>query len=133
MAKFKVMIGLLALTTVAVAQNFEQQVPQLRLQEFQQVEFGTIGQGSNLKRFQMSVPNLKLQVPKQYTGNDRAKIYSLFSELKQACPECTTGGTIGGDTVTGGNTEGNYTILFPINTAVTIPKTEYGELGALLI
>lgn len=136
MLKYKVIIAALALTTAASAQNFEQQLPQVQMQELQQLDVGGINQRFNLQRFQVEISNLDLKVPSQYTGDDRTRIFSLLSELKQACPECSTGGTIGGGTIIGGNTGGTGIPLFPIRggnsggliPTVTITKAEHDEL-----
>lgn len=136
MSKYKIVIAALALTTAASAQNFEQQLPQVRMQQLQQLNLGGINQRFNPQRFQVKISDWYLKVPNQYTGDDRTRIFSLLSELKQACPECSTVGTIGGGTILGGNTGGTGTPLFPVGggnsggliPTVTITKIEYDEL-----
>ncbi len=134
MSKYKLMIAALAVNAVASAQNLEQQLPQM--QELQQLSRGGINHSFNPQRYQLDISNLELKVPSQYNEHDRTKVLSLLTELKQACPACSTGITIGGGTVIGGNTDGTGTPLFPIqrgnigglNPLVTITKTEYDEL-----
>jgi len=134
MVKYKLMIGLLSMTTVAVAQVFEQQVPQVKLHELQQLELETTNQRFNLQRISADALNLELRVPSQYTEKDRENIFTLLSQLKQACPDCSTGGTVGGGIIIGGNSGGPP--LFPIGggnrggliPTVTITKFEYQQL-----
>lgn len=136
MSKYKLMIATLALTTLASAQNLENQLPQIRMQNFQPLDLGEVNQRFKLHNFQMDISNLDIKVPSQYTEDDRTKILSLLSKLKQTCPTCSTGVTIGGGTLVGGNTSGTSTPLFPIGggngggliPTVTITKIEYDEL-----
>lgn len=136
MSKYKIVIAALAVSMAASAQNLEQQLPQGQMLELQQLNLGGINQRFNPQRFQVEISNLDLKVPSQYSGDDRTRIFSLLSELKQACPECSTGGTIGGGTIIGPNTGGTGTPLFPIGggnsggllPTVTITKIEYDEL-----
>ncbi|WP_324049817.1 hypothetical protein [Aeromonas caviae] len=136
MSKYKLMIAALALTTLASAKNLENQPPQIRMQELKQLYLGGTNQILKLQNVQMDISNLDLKVPSQYTNDDRERILSLLSELKQTCPTCSTGVTIGSGTIVGGNTGGTDTPLFPIGggnkggliPTVTITKFEYDEL-----
>ena len=46
------------------------------------------------------------KIPPRYTGEQRDNIQSLLEELSRACPDCADGGSIGGNTIIGGNTGG---------------------------
>lgn len=136
MSKYMLMIAALALTTLASAKNLENQLPQIRMQDFKQLDLGGANQKLKLQNFQVDISNLDLKVPIQYTEDDRARVFSLLSELKRTCPTCSTGVTIGGGTIVGGNTGGADTPLFPIGggsiggliPTVTITKIEYDKL-----
>ena len=65
------MIAALALTTLASAKNLENQPPQIRMQEFKQLDLGGTNQIFKLQNFQADISNLDLTVPSQYTEDDR--------------------------------------------------------------
>lgn len=136
MSKYKLMVAALALTNLASAKNLENKLPQLQMQDFKQLELGGANQIFKLHNFQVDISNLDLKIPNQYTGDDRTRILSLLSELKRTCPACSTGVTIGGGPIFGGNTVGTDTPLFTIGgesiggfiSTVTITKIEYDKL-----
>jgi hypothetical protein len=133
MEKYILTIIVYTLTSTVFAQNVN---PQDDLREIQKIKLTTLNELAIPQHFQVSVPNLKLQIPEQYSESERENILTLMSKLKQTCPDCSTGGTIGGGTITGGNTGGSSTPLFPVTfnnpitliSKVTITLIEYNKL-----
>ncbi len=78
---------------------------------------------------QKQINSIKLDIPSGLTENKKNEVKDLWRQIKEICPDCSTGGTIGGGVVVGGNPPGGQP-LFPISSpdTVTIPKARYDYL-----
>ena len=73
----------------------------------------------------------QINIPNNISSQDRTKIQDLIDKLQNACPSCSTSGTIGGEVIRGDNlyysSSSDSTGLFGGET-IRIKKSEYTEL-----
>jgi hypothetical protein len=86
---------------------------------------------SNLLQFNVkSVRESKLIYPTDLKIETILKVGELWTQIKEQCPACSTGVTIGGTTITGGNTDIGIGPLFKPNIGICeiTSKSELTEL-----
>lgn len=140
-----IMLSLLAyFATPASAQESLSKQLQMKMKseqlDFQSFDFSMIPKKSKLLTKPLTIESLNLNIPSTLSPNKSKEALDLFKRLAEICPECSTGGTVGGGVVVGPNFPGSGTptpcnklfhsdsSLQDSNGLVTITKKEYDSL-----
>lgn len=130
--------ALTAISAVCVAQDFDSDQSKPKFQ-FDSPLLEKLQSGQRLPsdiRLKFSASDIQLRIPDRYSDESRNRINELIGELRLLCPDCSTGGTVGGVTIIGGGTKPPVNPLFPVGNQlfptnseqVLINKSELAEL-----
>ena len=123
------MITIAALTvisSVCAAQDFggDQLERQLQFDSSVVEQLQSVQRLSNSSTLRFPVSDTQLRIPDRYSDEKKNEISALMRELKLRCPDCSTGGTIGGVTIIGGGATQPTNPLFPTGGQLPPPNSE---------
>lgn len=131
-------IALTSISAVCAAQDFSSYQLERQLQFDPTVveQLQSPHRLPNASTLRLSVSDIQLRIPDRYNDENKNRVSELMRELRLLCPDCSTGGTIGGGTIIGGGAVPSANPLFPVGSQlfptssgqVLIDKNELSEL-----